>query len=257
MSQPILATGHADLVSTPSGDWYMVFLAARPQNPQNSAGLNQLGRETFLAPVKWVDGWPVVNDGNLITSDMPGLYNLKRPKVWRDEFDGKLKDKEYYTARTPTKPFHSLDARPGWLRIRGNVHSLSEKHTPAALLRKQVDLEVIWSTELDFQPTSSRHEAGVVVYLSPAFHDEIGVTRHPADETRRVVFARTASGENVTISTVYEDIPKQGTVKLFIRALRDKYELGYSVGQGDPKYIAGVENKWQVILYRAYMPELT
>lgn len=168
MSNPILATGHADFVSTPTGDWYAVFLGTRPQNPTNATGKNQLGRETFLAPMNWIDGWPVINDGNDITFEMPGLYDLDRPKKWRDDFDGKLVDKGYYTTRTPYKKFYSLDERPGWLRMKGtdnnhhhtklraainlinlgNPYTLSNRETPATLMRKQVDLGTVWSTEV-------------------------------------------------------------------------------------------------------------
>lgn len=148
LSNPILATGHADFVSTPGGDWYAVFLATRPQNPTNGTGKNQLGRETFLSPMKWVNDWPVVNGGKDIAFDMPGLSNLPRPKSWRDDFNGKLGDKAYYTPRTPYKKFESLTARPGWLRLRGNPYTLSDRETPATLMRKQVDLNTVWSTEV-------------------------------------------------------------------------------------------------------------
>lgn len=224
----------------------MVFLAARYQNPRNSSGHNQLGRETFLAPVHWdADGWPVVNNGDPIAFEMPGLYDLARPQLWRDDFTGHtLKDKGYYTARTPYKPFHSLDARPGWLRLRGNPYTLSDRETPAALFRKQVDLETVWSTELDFQPTAARHEAGATIYLSIWYHNEIAVTLHPNDTSRRVVVARTRSGPDVAVNETYRDIPESETVKLVIKAQREKYSLGYAVGGGEPEYIAEVESRW-------------
>ena len=57
-SYPIRYVGHADLVDTPEGDWYMVMLASRP-----CEGYSGLGRETFLAKVTWENGWPVVNEG--------------------------------------------------------------------------------------------------------------------------------------------------------------------------------------------------
>jgi alpha-N-arabinofuranosidase len=51
---PIVGAGHADLVETPGGEWWMVLLAMRPHHGDRCA----LGRETFLAPVVWEDGWP-------------------------------------------------------------------------------------------------------------------------------------------------------------------------------------------------------
>ena len=61
---PIKYVGHADLVQTVNGDWYMVMLAVRP-----IAGFTTMGRETFLARVIWENDWPVVNPGLGILSD--------------------------------------------------------------------------------------------------------------------------------------------------------------------------------------------
>lgn len=57
---PVQNTGHADLVETASGEWAAVYLAVRPRGftPQ----FHVLGRETFLAGVDWVDGWPVFDE---------------------------------------------------------------------------------------------------------------------------------------------------------------------------------------------------
>ncbi|WP_225232207.1 glycoside hydrolase family 43 protein [Klenkia terrae] len=49
-------TGHADLVDTPDGGTAMVLLGVRPLGFANA--FSPLGRETFLVPVTWVDGWP-------------------------------------------------------------------------------------------------------------------------------------------------------------------------------------------------------
>ena len=57
-SYPVQYVGHADLIETPKGDWYMVMLAVRP-----TLGHTTMGRETFLAAVSWENDWPVVNPG--------------------------------------------------------------------------------------------------------------------------------------------------------------------------------------------------
>jgi len=51
--------GHADLVQTQTGEWWMVCLASRPYGGH----FRNLGRETFLTPVVWEDEWPVVSPG--------------------------------------------------------------------------------------------------------------------------------------------------------------------------------------------------
>ncbi len=51
--------GHGDLVETPDGRWYMVYLCGR----KIGDGYSILGRETALDPVVWTcDGWPIVNN---------------------------------------------------------------------------------------------------------------------------------------------------------------------------------------------------
>jgi hypothetical protein len=55
-SHPVQNVGHADLVQTPTGEWAAVYLGARPRG--STPGFHVLGRETFLAGITWVDGWP-------------------------------------------------------------------------------------------------------------------------------------------------------------------------------------------------------
>ncbi|KAJ1304788.1 hypothetical protein OPQ81_005924 [Rhizoctonia solani] len=243
-SLPILATGHGDFVQTPTGEWWAVFLGIRPQNPTTSSGRNQLGRETFMAPMKWLDdGWFTINDGKDITFDMPGLYNLGVPKIWRDDFKGNLADKNYYTVRTPYKTFHAF-AKGGGLDIRGNIYNLSDRETAACLFRKQSDISTTFSTKLNFTPTSTRHEAGITIYLSIFFHNEIGLTINPSTN-KTAIFATTRTGNLATENKTYVDLP-DGTneATLYIQALPDKYNLGYAIGTDAPKYITSVQNKW-------------
>jgi beta-xylosidase len=55
---PIQCTGHADPVQAPDGTWWMLLLGTRPRGFFPSSHV--LGRDTFLTPVEWVDGWPRV-----------------------------------------------------------------------------------------------------------------------------------------------------------------------------------------------------
>ena len=59
-------TGHLDMVEGENGQWWAVFLGVRPQFSQKQLVnpilmRSALGRESFMAPVEWIDGWPVVN----------------------------------------------------------------------------------------------------------------------------------------------------------------------------------------------------
>lgn len=57
---PVQNTGHADLVERPDGSWAMVYLGVRPRG--TTPGFHVNGRETFIAGIDWVDGWPCVDE---------------------------------------------------------------------------------------------------------------------------------------------------------------------------------------------------
>jgi beta-xylosidase len=71
-------TGHLDMVEGPDGRWWAVFLGVRPVKGGDKSLLSQLGRETFLAPLTWKDGWPIVNDGQPISLTGPSSAGLTR-----------------------------------------------------------------------------------------------------------------------------------------------------------------------------------
>lgn len=74
-----------DMVEGPDGRWWAVFLAVRPQNGVNS----QLGRETFLLPIEWVDDWPIVNQRQPASIQGPTDVYLPRSgeyEEWSDQF---------------------------------------------------------------------------------------------------------------------------------------------------------------------------
>ena len=64
LRNPVTCAGHADIIQTKEGDWWAVFLACRPINNK----FENLGRETFLMPVKWSeDGFPyMTQDDELV-----------------------------------------------------------------------------------------------------------------------------------------------------------------------------------------------
>jgi beta-xylosidase len=76
---PVQNTGHGDLVRAPDGSWWLVFLGVRPMG--GSPRYHVLGRETFLAPVTWEGGWPVVGeitDGPAWTEPVREDFNSPR-----------------------------------------------------------------------------------------------------------------------------------------------------------------------------------
>lgn len=213
-SQNLLATGHADIVEGLDGKWWAVFLATRSYNPRNTTGYRQLGRETYLTPVEWrEDGWPTFNQGKLITENMEGyLYDLPRPKIWRDDFDCDQLAKTYHRIRTPLKETIDLKSRPGFARIHANAYGLSSRASPSALLHKQQDINVTFSTELSsFDPSVPLlQEAGASIYLSQYYHCDIGVTISNITNQRAIVLRISTGAVQINLSGIVDLVPTTG-----------------------------------------------
>lgn len=64
---PVFSVGHGDFVQMTDGTWAMVYLGVRPHGYLPGHHVN--GRETFLAGVDWVDGWPVINENRFQIPD--------------------------------------------------------------------------------------------------------------------------------------------------------------------------------------------
>jgi alpha-N-arabinofuranosidase len=74
---PITNTGHGDMVELEDGRWYMVLLGSRLFGGKHKI----MGRETFLVPVTWEDGWPIVSKG-------AGKVKMKYPSPFLYEHSG-------------------------------------------------------------------------------------------------------------------------------------------------------------------------
>lgn len=98
---PISNVGHGDLVETPNGEWYMVLLGSRLSD--NRARL--LGRETYIVPVVWEDGWPVVAPGKGIV-ELGG--QIDRP-IFRDDFESNALELSWNMLGTPYDRFWKVE----------------------------------------------------------------------------------------------------------------------------------------------------
>lgn len=155
--EPIQNTGHADLVESPDGSWWMVLLGVRPRGA--SPGYHVLGRETFLAPVEWVDGWPVVGRLELGEPDLP--------PVDREDFDGDL-GPEWIAVRRPWEAFAMLDHS---LVLTGGDDTLDDPF-PAFVGRRQQHHQCRIRAEV---VPGTATEVGLAVVMDDTAHDEVAL----------------------------------------------------------------------------------
>jgi len=220
-------TGHLDFVEGVDGRWWAVFLGVRPQR-ENEDAFSQLGRETCLAPVEWVDGWPVVNNHERVGLEVhaEGLGIVEEEQSWHDDFEEPDLALGWYHVRTPLKKEYSLTARPSFLTLMGNPFDLRCSESPCLVLQKQVRFSLDWKTELDFEPQRLGHEAGTTIWWSQFAHASIGIRKNQSNDGREVIF-RTLEPEGDEFKEVKHAIPAHGPVELLIRARVHDYELCY------------------------------
>ena len=159
------STGHADLVETQNGEWWIVYLAKRPYGGENHI----LGRETFMSPVNWSGDWPVVNPKRKIGR---GELNHPKPKLPeqkienknpRDEFDSAQLENIWTFIRTPRSNWWSLAERKGFLRMAFRPETITEKVNPSFIGRRQEHKSFVAVVKLEFNQLNENEETGLVI----------------------------------------------------------------------------------------------
>lgn len=169
---PLQRAGHADLVETPSGEWYMVHLCGRPLE---TSRMCNLGRETAIQKVEWTEeGWLRLADGGnepfLETTAPAGLpehpFDESAHGTGTDHFDGETLGIHLNTLREPADDtWLSLRERPGFLRLRGR-ESFSSAHCQSLVARRQQSFAVEAETVVEFEPDTYQQMAGLVYYYN-------------------------------------------------------------------------------------------
>lgn len=169
-ANPIINSGHADIVQTQTGEWWAVFLACRPYD----SNYFNIGRETFMLPLKWENNWPVLLSKEEVIPLNAPLPNL--PKMAANNMplsgDMALKDNFNYTTlpyhwlhiRTPKELFYTLDSANGGLTLNLLPEKLSEKTSPAFIGRRQQHQNFSIITSLNFSPQNEGEMAGITAY---------------------------------------------------------------------------------------------
>jgi Beta-xylosidase len=192
-ANPVATAGHADLVQTPAGDWWAVFLATRNYQQRHF----NTGRETFLLPVKWRDGWPIIlpkgelvalrseapalpitNTRTINVNSRAGIQPTTGNFIWRDDFDGEVLSMPWNMLRTPSEGWYSFDA--GKLAITGGSNDLSSLAQPAFLGRRLQHQNAVATTSLAV-PSSPKLRAGLAAFQSEQAYYYLAVERVGSD----------------------------------------------------------------------------
>lgn len=182
---PIQYVGHADLVETSRGDWYMVMLAVRPLK-----GYTTLGRETFLARVIWEKDWPVVNPGvgmltDTVEVDLPEWVpgnEKNRTEKYYDFTKQKSLGAEFLTIRNPQEGSYTLTEKG--LQMSFGKHTLKEKESPSYLALRQENHFFEAAAVLSTANLSEGKKAGIALVQSNEYHLRAEVSRGAAGKIK-------------------------------------------------------------------------
>ena len=231
---PITSAGHAQLVDTPHGRWWASFLATRPY----AGDYYNTGRETFLLPVTWKDGWPrITGPGETIpyAHAAPALPLGGPPPVptsgafhVRESFRAATLPPSWMMMRNPQGRWWRVGG--GALRLEGRPVRLGDNGNPSFLARRQQHMNMEAATELRACPAREGEEAGIAALQNDDYWFLLAVERS-GGRTRIVLKRRAGPGEPAA-GVVVAEAPLRctGPVRLKVAANGASYAFSWAGG---------------------------
>ncbi|MBO6242389.1 MAG: family 43 glycosylhydrolase [Butyrivibrio sp.] len=243
--------GHGDMVETPDGRWYMVYLCGR----KIGDGYSILGRETAIDPVTWTaDGWPVVNDlkGPSTMQVKPfadyeyleestDIHKVDSNKV--KELIGNPDSEKVSTVSSCGLPFDYMTPRTfengeveflgmacekgECFKIKGSRAPLSKVDSRNIVLRRQTSFSFEYSTEMEILELEEGQHAGITGYYDENTFVLFGLIKR---EGKLYVFSQEHRGEEDRF--IYSDEPLEnanGYIRLCMNTDYLKRTFSYEI----------------------------
>jgi len=228
---PVVNVGHGDLVEThPSGEeqkdgeWWMVLLASRPYGGR----YRNLGRETFLVPVSWEDGWPVVNYGIGLVREEERRPNLPASPAAEKDITYNFREMtslpmDMMHLRNPIPEDYILE---NGLQMRLNKNSITELSDVSYCCIRQRHKSFKAQTRMKFDPANANECAGLVVFQSHKYHYQFVLTREESRLRLRVI-----KHENNKSKTIAETITSFNDI--YLKIIAHEQNLSFMFGYDD------------------------
>ena len=185
----VVGTGHVDMIDTQEGNWYAVFQGIRPYD--KAANYNQ-GRETFMMPVQFEDGWPyIIRNGETVPLKIKAPNGVQYKKdtsiyakyiphgnfTYKETFVSEALPPQWFMLRTPvsTEKFKKENVKEG-LFLPLDINNIrSIRHTAFVAIR-QMHKDFAAETEMHFLPNTSQEFAGLALYVGDQNNCQFGIT---------------------------------------------------------------------------------
>lgn len=238
-NSPIQGLGHADLIQAPDNSWWMICLGYRTHGYLQHV----MGRETFLAPVRWdKNAWPVVNGNGTIqiNMDCPTLPQVKMPtEPEKDDFATSALELYWSRLCNPLFSNYSLSERKGYLRLKATSVTIDQIGSPTFIGRRQTEFTFKATTSIDAGQLQNGSQAGLTAYAAHSNHYDILIIRK---NDQNYIQASIRIGQ---VKHIEKEIPLNSS-KAFLRIEGDRnfYHLLYSTDNKDFNPLAKVEYRY-------------
>lgn len=245
---PVTAAGHADLLQDSKGKWWAFFLGTRVYDlatPPQDPGRFATGRETFMLPVTWRDGWPVVTEkgaaipyvakGPALPRSIPAGRFLNGNYKVRETFTGSALGPQWLFARTPRTPWWQVS--DGDLAITPRSDRMGDNVQPSFVGRRLAHMNASITTPVRFRPRTAGDEAGLMAVQNDNFYYAFGLALNGAGKTMLQVRER-SGGKDPAHGKVLAETPlspRAGT-PIYLRMTIAKAKVGFSYSLDGKSY---------------------
>ena len=237
---PITCVGHADLIQAKNGDWFAVYLACRPID----GVIENLGRETFMIPVKWSeDGFPYMTQGDELVPMRVANRDFKKNEDYiggnfskNDTFDAEELNYDWMTLRRDAKNLYSLTDNSGFLSLKCGEEKSTGMDVPAIVLRRLQHHQFESETKMFFEPSNENEAAGMILYKDEEHQYFMAVRK--VDDKKEIRLEK-ISGEDKS-ETLSSKVLKNVDAPIYMKITSDGYKFNF--------YYATEINKWNILL---------
>lgn len=233
----VVGVGHADLVQAPDGGWWAVLLAMRPYGGYHY----NLGRETFLVPVGWEDGWPVFAPGVGrvgASVELPGAQAVGAEPGPVLPSGPVLPDDLRWTSVRALPQEVAEPREQGWeLPVRSATLADVDVASFVGVRQQHRDVDV---RAVVHQPAGPHVEVGLAVRQSEKHHVLLHLTGGPEPSA---VAVRVADGVRTVLGSAPVDATA-GTVALTVSARGQDYGLVVEQPGRPPVTVAVADGRW-------------